>query len=99
MPEACTLIATAIPNPENMGDMKTYMEKAGPLFAELGDSPANRMKVSEVVNGDGVAIVLVQDFPDKEKLVAMFASDEYKALIPGRTRAFKSMNIWIAGSM
>ena len=99
MSESCTLIATAVPNPENAEDMKTYVEKANPLFEALGGSAANRMKVSEVINGDGMAIVLVQDFPDREKLLAMFASDEYKALIPNRDRAFKSMNIWIAGSM
>ena len=99
MPEACTLIATAIPNAENVGDMKTYVEKANPLFEALGASAAKRMKVGEVINGDGMAIVLVQDFPDKEKLSAMFASDEYQALIPNRDRAFKSMNIWIAGPM
>lgn len=99
MPEACTLIASAIPNPEHMGDVKTYIEKANPLFEALGPSAAKRMKVSEVINGDGSAIVLVQDFPDKEKLLAMFASDEYKALIPGRSRAFEAIDIWIAGPM
>jgi uncharacterized protein (DUF1330 family) len=84
MSEACSLIATAIPNPDNMADMKAYMQQAQPLLDALGGGAANRMKVSEVIAGDGVAIVLVMDFPDKEKLSAMFASDEYQALIPTR---------------
>jgi len=99
MPEACTLVATAIPNPENMADMQTYMQKANPLMESLGGTAATRMKVSEVINGDAAAIILVMNFPDREKLSAMFASDEYQALIPGRSRGFKSINIWIAGPM
>ena len=99
MPEACTLIATAIPNPENMADMQAYIQGAGSLFKPLGGSPPNRMKVSEVISGDGTAIILLQDFPDREKLSAVFESDEYQALIPTRGRGFKSINIWIAGSM
>ena len=99
MSQACSLVATAIPNPENMGDMKTYMEKANPLLAKLGGGDAKRMKVSEVVNGNATAIVMVMDFPSKEALSAFFASEEYQALIPGRDRGFKSINIWIAEAM
>lgn len=99
MPEACTLIATAVPNPENMADMQAYMQTANPLFEALGGGAATRSKVSEVVCGDGTAIVLVMEFPDKEKLSAMFASAEYQALVPVRNRGFKSINIWITGPM
>jgi uncharacterized protein (DUF1330 family) len=99
MSEACTLIATAVPNPENMADMKAYMEQAGPLFAALGASPPKRMKVQEVVAGDAAAIVLVMDFPDRDAVSAMFASEAYQALIPVRSRGFRSMNIWIAQGM
>jgi len=99
MTEACTLVATAIPNPENMADMQSYMQQANPLLAGLGGGAATRMKVSEVIAGDGTAIVLVMDFPSKEALSAFFASDEYQALIPTRDRGFKSMNIWIAEAM
>ncbi len=99
MCESCTLIATAIPNPENMADMQAYMQGVGPLFESLGGSAAKRMKVSEVLAGEATAIVLVQDFPDRDKLSAVFASDEYKALIPARSRGFKSINIWIAAPM
>lgn len=99
MSDACTLIATAIPNPENMSDMKAYMEQAGPLFAALGASAPKRMKVQEVVAGDPAAIVLVMDFPDRAAVSAMLASDAYQALIPVRSRGFKAMNIWIAQAM
>ena len=99
MSEACTLIATAIPNPENMGEMQEYMQKSGPLLAVLGGGPARRMKVSEVITGDATAIVLVMDFPSRQALSAFFESDEYRALIPGRDRGFKSINLWIAGPM
>lgn len=99
MTEECTLIATALPNPENPGDMKTYLEGVGPLLTAHGGGPARRLKVTEVVNGDPAAIVMVMDFPAKENLATLFASDEYKALIPARDRGFKTMNIWIAGAM
>ena len=99
MSESCTLIATAIPNPDHMADMQAYMQGAGPLFESLGGGPSKRMKVSEVVSGSGTVIVLVQEFPDREALAAMFASDAYQALIPARSRGFKSIEIWIAGPM
>lgn len=99
MTDPCTLVVTAIPNPENMAEMKTYMEKAGSLAAPLGGGAPNRMKVTEVVNGDPTAIVLVMDFPSKTALSAYFASDEYQSLIPGRSRGFKSINIWVAEPM
>lgn len=99
MSEACTLIATAIPNPDHMDEMKTYLEKASPLLATLGGGPTNRMKVSDVISGEGVALVMTMDFPSKEKLLAAFASDAYQALIPGRDRGFKSINMWIAAPM
>jgi len=99
--ETCTLVATAIPNPnpENAADMQTYMQKVTPLLMALEGGPPRRMKVSEVVNGEGTGIVMLMDFPSREKLSALFASEEYQALIPVRDRGFKSMNIWIAQPM
>ncbi len=99
MADPCTLIATAVPNPENMADMQTYMQEASRLTASLGGGPPTRMPVSEVVAGESAAIVMVMQFPDREKLSAVFASDEYQALIPVRSRGLKSINIWIAGPM
>jgi uncharacterized protein (DUF1330 family) len=99
MSEACTLIATAVPNPENMGEMKNYLQNSGRLLGALGGGTGTRMKVHEVVNGYAAAIVLVMDFPSRKALSDFFASDEYQALIPGRDRGFKSINIWIAGPM
>ena len=82
-----------------MGEMKTYLEKATPLLAPLGGGSPNRMKVTDVVNGDAAAIVMVMDFPSKKELLAAFASDEYQALIPGRGLGFNSINIWITEPM
>ena len=99
MTDACTLIATAIPNPENMGEMKSYLENSGPLLSSLNGGSPNRMKVSEVIAGDATGLVMTMDFPSEEALSAFFASEDYQALIPGRDRGFKSINIWIARPM
>ncbi len=97
--DPCSLIATAIPNPDNMLEMKTYLETASPLLAVLGGGPPNRMKVSDVVAGDPAARVMIMNFPSRAALVAVFESDEYQALIPGRDRGFTSFNLWIAAPM
>ncbi len=97
--DACSLIATAIPNPDNMAEMKTYLEKASPLLAGLGGEPPNRMKVSDVIAGDAAALVMVMNFPSRAALVSVFESAEYQALIPGRDRGFKSFNLWVAAPM
>jgi len=93
------LIANAVPNPENMADMKGYLQQSAPLLDGLGGSPAKRMKVTEVINGDTPALVLIMDFPDREALAAVFASDAYKALIPIRDRGFLRMDIFIGEPM
>jgi len=99
MTEACFLVATAIPNPDNMGEMKTYLEKASALLDPLTEGAAKRMKISEVVAGEAAALVMFMEFPSKKKLSERLASEEYQALIPGRERGFQSMNIWIADAM
>jgi uncharacterized protein (DUF1330 family) len=97
--ESCTLVASASPNPENAADMQSYMQQVTPLLMGLEGGPPRRMKVSEVVNGDATAIVMMMDFPSREALSALFASDAYQALVPIRDRGFKSMDIWICQPM
>lgn len=99
MPTPCTLIVNAVPNPEHMDDMRAYLQQSGPLVNGLGGSPPKRMKVTETINGDVPALVLFMDFPDRDAVQAVFASDAYRSLIPIRDRGFLRMDIFIGEPM
>jgi uncharacterized protein (DUF1330 family) len=59
-----------------------------------------RLKVQGAIAGKPpYGMVLVMDFPDQEKLEAMFASDAYSAIVPARDKGFSSINICLAGEM
>ena len=44
-------------------------------------------------------MVLVMDFESAEEIAALFASEDYTALTPGRDRGFKEMNILVTLQM
>ena len=58
------------------------------------------MKVQGAITGQPpYGVALVMDFPDREKVEAMFASDAYAALVPIRDRGFASISICLASEM
>ena len=46
-------------------------------------------------NGNTPHVVIVIEYPSREKAIDTFTCDEYKSIIPLRTVAFKEVNIFI----
>ncbi len=93
MNDKTTLVVTATPNPAEMTAVQEYLKAVMPLFQGAGGQLVKRLKVDQVLGGEPSGMVLVMDFDSKDAVTSMFESDEYRALIPGRDRAFAQMNI------
>jgi uncharacterized protein (DUF1330 family) len=94
-----TLVVTAIPNPNEMEAVQAYLHGVMPLLMGAGGKLVKRLKVVEVINGKPSGMVLVMDFDSDEAITALFESDEYVALIPGRDKGFEEMNILLTHGM
>jgi uncharacterized protein (DUF1330 family) len=95
-----TLVVTAVPNPSEQESMQTYLTGAMPLLMEAGGQLIKRLKVQSAITGKPpYVMVLVMDFPDREKLESMFASEAYAALLPARDKGFASVDICLTSEM
>lgn len=94
-----TLVVTATPKPDEMESVQGYLQGVLPLLISAGGKLLKRLKVNEVLHGNGSGMVLVMDFDSGEAVTAMFESDEYAALIPIRDQGFAEMNILLAHEM
>jgi len=99
MSEKSTLVVTAIPNPSEMESVQDYLKGVLPLFMSAGGTLVKRLKVDEIIHGNPSGMVLVMDFDSDEKIIELFESDEYAALIPARGQGFKEMNILLTHAM
>lgn len=99
MSTKATLIVTATPNPNEMESLQQYLTGVMPLLMQAGGQLVKRLKVEQVINGNHSGMVLVMDFDSKEALSGMFASEEYKQLIPIRDKGFSQMNILVTEDM
>ena len=99
MSDPTTLVVTAVPNPDEMAAVQEYLTGVMPLLAGAGGKPVKRLKVQNVIHGNGSGMVLVMDFESADAITGMFESDEYAALIPTRDRGFAEMNILLAHAM
>jgi uncharacterized protein (DUF1330 family) len=99
MSEKTTLIVTAVPNPQEMEAVQTYLKGVMPLLTGAGGTLVKRLKISRVVHGDPSGMVLVMDFGSSSAISRMYDSEDYAALIPARDRGFVSMNIRLAQEM
>ena len=94
------LVVTAIPNPEAMQDMQTYLAKVGPLLMSKGGKMIYKGKIIKAIKGNvGFAMLMVMSFESEEVIQAVFDSPEYAELIPFRDRGFKSVDILISASL
>ena len=94
------LIITAIPNPENMQEMQSYLEKAGPFAPKSGGVFVSRYKTLKHLAGEnGAELMTIIEFPDSQSIEAMFNDEEYKKLTDIREKAFAKLNMRICEEM
>jgi len=99
MSNATTLVVTAVPDPNELSSVQTYLQGVMPLLTGAGGKLVKRLEVDRVVNGKPSKMALVMDFASSDEITAMFESDEYAALLPARDRGFTEMNILLTHSM
>ncbi len=100
MTDKTTLVVTSVPNPDQPDAIEAYVQGVMPLLLGLGGVLVKRMRVTDVKHGEQrFAVMLVMDFPSKDALIEMFDGDAYKALIPARDKAFKSIDILFADDL
>lgn len=100
MADKTTLLVTATPNPNEQESMQTYLTGVLPLLMGAGGQLVKRLKVQGAISGKPpYGMVSVMDFPDREKLEAMFASEAYAAILPARDKGFSTINICLAGEL
>lgn len=94
-----TLVVTAVPNPNEMESVQTYLQGVMPLLMGAGGNLVKRLKADQSINGNPTGMVLVMDFDSAENVKKMFDSDEYAALVPVRKKGFAEMNIHLTHEM
>ena len=100
MADKTTLLVTAMPNPSEQESMQTYLKGVMPLLLGAGGQLVKRAKVSGTITGKPpYGMVVVMDFPDREQLEKLFASEAYTALVPSRDKGFASMDICFASDL
>ena len=99
MDEKATLVVTAVPNPNEMASVQDYLHGVLPLLMGAGGTLVRRLKTNKVIKGGPAGMVLVMDFASADAVLAMFESDEYRALVPVRDRGFAEMNILLTHEM
>lgn len=95
-----TLVVTAVPNPQEMEEMQTYLKGVVPVLTANGGEIVFRGKADKALVGElNFGMMLVMNFNSKEDIESTFESSEYKALIPHREKGFKKMDIVILDAM
>lgn len=95
-----TLIVTAAPNPAEAEAMQAYFKGALPLLMGAGGELVKRLEITETIDGEqSYRRVLIMDFDSQDSVTEVFASDDYKALIPHRNKGFLNLTISLAGEM
>lgn len=90
------VIACLTPNPDRPDDYQTYIKVAMALLEKVGGKLSQQFPVGDVVVGNKPAeTIMVVEYPDIAAVHSLFQSEEYKALIPVRDRAFTTYSVSI----
>lgn len=90
------LIITAVPNKENMQEMQSYLEQAGPFAPKHGGVFVGRYKtIKHLVGEDGAELMSIFEFPDAQSIENMMNDEAYKKLTEIREKAFSKLHMRI----
>ena len=90
------LLVTAKVNKEKMEDLKSYLEKVGPLTGKYGGQGVARYKTVEEIAGEqSPELVSVTEFPSAEAINELVNSKDFTDLSDLRASAFIKLNMMI----
>ncbi len=91
------MIVNAQVNPQNTSALKEYASRSSEIFKSAGAKPLQKIEVDHVLVGDEKPdLIAVTEWPDKQKVLEVFDSEDYKAIIPLRARAFSHLSVYIS---
>lgn len=90
-----TIVATV--NPSGKKELAFYKEEVAKLYKKVNAKSVNKYKVSKSLIGDyQPTLVSIMEFSDISSLHKVFESDEYKNLLPYRSKAFSKLEAFIS---
>ena len=90
------LVASLTINPEEPEALRAYFETATRLMSRFKGTLVQRLELGDPVIGEKVSeIILVVNYPSYIEVDEMFASSEYRSIVPMRDRAFLKYNVCI----
>ena len=96
--EKCTVVITGkLKEGGNQTDeFKEYSERSGANGENYGGAVLSKFMIEQNL-GNGITphLVVVAQYPSKEKAIASFTNEEYESIIPLRDVAFEEVNILI----
>ena len=98
MPVILTTIGTL--DPDGRDALERYASVVIPLIQSAqGDVLCRGVFREAIVGDDCPQFIAVMQFPDVERIHAMFASAAYRAAIPDRQRAFRDIRTFVSDSI
>ena len=77
-------------------EFKEYSERSGKNGVNYGGVVLSKFMVEQnMANGITPHVVVIAEYPSKDKAIASFSNEEYKSIIPLRDVAFEEVNILI----
>ena len=100
MENIAKLIINAIPNPENMQEVQSYLGNMMPVISQHGGTIVQRYKTLEHLAGEnGPEMIVIFEFPNHQSIKTMMESDGFKNLSESRAKAFTKLNMMVCGEM
>lgn len=95
-----TLVSVSLPDPNGRAALQQYVQGVMPLYRDIGGVVVKQSQFDELYAGNlFFTYMLIMDFPSKQALVDLFASEAYQRLVPLRNQAFQKINICFANDM
>jgi uncharacterized protein (DUF1330 family) len=94
------LIINAIPNPEKMEQVQSYLSQVMPVLVSGGGKPVGRYRVTnQVIGEDGPKMMALIEYSDEKSITAMIDSEAFTALADLRKDAFLQLNLMVSSPM
>lgn len=94
------LIITAIPNPEKMEAVQTYLSQIMPVLVAGGGKPVGRYSVTnQLIGRDGPKMMALLAYADEKSITDTVDGEAFTALDGLREQAFLQLNLMVGSSM
>ncbi len=91
------IIIIGFVNPQEQASFQEYATEMRTLYEKHDAEIVDRYPIAmSALGGEKPDFVMVVEFPNQQKLQALFSSEEYQKIIPLREKGFKDLNVYIS---